>query len=330
MAAPVYAGVDIGGTNIKIGLVDDGAETLAFESIPTDQATGPEDAAQRVTECLKRLAKEAGTTLDKVAGVGLASPGPMDLKTGMLLCPGNLPAWHDTPLKEVFAKATGLPVTYENDANAAAYGEYWAGAGDRYKSMVMVTLGTGVGGGVILEDRIVDGAHSCGGEIGHIIVDPSDDAPLNYFGVRGSLEALCGSYGVVGRAKRLLADKFVDTSLRDSFDAGEVLTPLLVANAAEAGDQVALRVVMETAKYLGIAIVTVIHTVDPEAVVIGGALTFGGAGHPLGERFLSEVQSQARGRLIPSLRHQKVIQFAQLGSKAGYIGAAGVARAASV
>lgn len=328
MASPIYAGVDIGGTNIKVGLVDDQAKTLAYESIPTESERGAEDAAQRVNALLERLAVEASLSLADLAAVGLASPGPMDLNTGVLLCPGNLPEWHNTPMRDLFAKATGKPVQYENDANAAAYGEFWSGAGDRFNSLVLFTLGTGVGGGIIIGDRPIDGAHSCGGELGHIIIDASDDAPLNSLGIRGTLEGYCGSYGVVGRAEAAMADRFVDTSLRDSVEGGEELTPLLVANAAEAGDEVAFKVVMDTARYLAIGVVSAAHTIDPEGIVIGGAMTFGGAGHPLGERFLAEVREQTTVRLIPSLRGQIAIEFAQLGGKAGYIGAAGLARAA--
>ena len=214
MAKPVYAGVDIGGTNMKIGLVDDAAQTVAYESISTQQDRGPEDAAGRVAETLKTLTADVGMSLKDIASVGLASPGPMDLKTGTLLCPGNLPKWHNTPLRDLFAQATDKPVQYENDANAAAYGEYWSGAGDRFDSLVMFTLGTGVGGGIILGDTVIDGAHSTGGELGHIIIDSADDAPLNSLGVRGTLEGYCGSYGVVGRAKAAIADRFLETSLR--------------------------------------------------------------------------------------------------------------------
>lgn len=330
MDTPVYAGVDIGGTNIKIGLVNDRAQTLAFESIPTEQEHGPENAANRSGEALARLVEKAGVKHADVAAIGLASPGPMDLKRGVLLCPGNLPEWHNTPLRDLFATATGKPVNYENDANAAAYGEFWAGAGDRFDSLVMVTLGTGVGGGVIIEGKVIDGAHSCGGEIGHIIIDSSDEAPLNTLGIRGTLEGYCGSYGVVGRAQSALSDRFVESSLRDTVAAGEELTPLLIANAAEAGDALALKVVMDTARYLAIGIVTVVHTVDPEAIVLGGAMTFGGAGHSLGERFLAEVRKHTEARLIPSLRGNLPIEFAKLGGQAGYIGAAGLARAAGM
>ena len=192
--------------------------------------------------------------------------------------------------------------------------------------MVMITLGTGVGGGVILNDQMVEGAHGAGGEIGHIIIDAADDAPLNSLGIRGTLEGYCGSYGVVGRAEAALADHFVESSLRDSVADGEHLTPLLVANAAEAGDEIAQKVVMDTARYLAIGIVTCVHMLDPEAIILGGAMTFGGAGHPLGERFLEEVRAQATSRMIKSVAPQVAIEFAKLGSDAGYIGAAGVGR----
>ncbi|QDT68097.1 Glucokinase [Planctomycetes bacterium MalM25] len=328
MAAKVYAGIDIGGTNIKIGLVDDSAQTVAFESIPTQSELGPEDAARRVAETLEQLTADAGTTLADLAAVGLASPGPMDLKSGMLLCPGNLPEWHNTPLRQLFADAVGKPVHYSNDANAAAYGEYWGGAGHRFDSLVMFTLGTGVGGGIILGDLVIDGAHSCGSELGHIIIDAADDAPLNSLGIRGTLEGYCGSYGVVGRAKAAIADRFLETSLRDTLEEDEELTPLQIANAAEAGDELAIKVVLDTAKYLAIGIVTAVHSIDPEGVVIGGAMTFGGTGHPLGERFLGAIRQETNDRLIPSLRGQIAIEFAKLGGDAGYIGTAGLARAA--
>lgn len=323
---PLFAGVDIGGTNMKLGIVDSQGRTLAFHSIPTEQHNGAEAAAKRVSETLAQLCTEIGTQLSDIKRVGLASPGPMDIPNGMLLDPGNLPEWHNTPLRDLFAKATRLPVTYANDANAAAYGEFWSGAGERFDDMVFIALGTGVGGGIIINDEIIEGSHSCGGEIGHIIIDASPDAPLNSLGIRGTLEGYCGSYGVVGRAKSALADKYVESSLRDSIADVEELTPLLVANAAEAGDKLALKVVMDTARYLAIGIVTCVHTLDPQGVVIGGGMTFGGAGHPLGEKFLAEVQLQTKERLIKSLREKVVIEFAQLGGVAGYIGAAGLAR----
>ncbi|MEM6329383.1 MAG: ROK family protein [Planctomycetota bacterium] len=326
---PVYAGVDVGGTNTKIGLVDDAGRSLAYESIPTQQADGPQAAMRRAVATLDQLAERIGRDRAGIAHLGLATPGPLDLERGMLLDPGNLPAWHETPIRAILAEAAGRDVLYANDANAAAYGEFWSGAGERHDSLVMVTLGTGVGGGVIVGGRLIEGAHGAGGEIGHIIINSSDDAPLNSLGIRGTLEGYCGSYGVVGRAEAALADHFVESSLRHCLAEGEHLTPLLVANAAEAGDELATKVVMDTARYLAIGIVTCVHTLDPQAVILGGAMTFGGAGHPLGERFLQEVRTQAAARMIKSLAPRVAIEFAKLSGNAGYIGAAGLARAAA-
>lgn len=324
----IYAGVDVGGTNIKVGLVDDQGNSLAFSSFPTEQEKGAESAMQRAADVIRDLAGKHINYPGSLASVGLVTPGPMDLVAGKLLDPGNLPAWHGAPVREQLAVACELPVTYANDANAAAYGEYWCGAGRNHENLVMLTLGTGVGGGIILGDHLIEGSHGAGGEIGHIIIDSDDNAPLNSLDIRGTLEGYCGSYGVVGRAEAALADHFAESSLRDSVADGEHLTPLLIANAAEAGDELATKVVFDTAKYLAIGIVTCIHMIDPNAVVIGGAMTFGGAGHPLGERFLEEVRRQARQRMIKSLRETVAIDFAQLGKDAGYIGAAGLARRA--
>lgn len=319
-----YAGIDVGGTNIKLGLLDDLGNRLAYRSIPTQQEEGAEAASRRCAAAIAKMADEAGVA--EIRRVGLATPGPMDVPTGMLVCPGNLPAWHNTPIRQLFADATGLPVTYANDANAAAWGEYWRGAGAEYTSMVMLTLGTGVGGGIVLDERLVEGQHSCGAEIGHIIIDPSDDAPSNSLGVRGTLEGYCGSYGVVGQAERLLADPAVESTLRAALDKGEKLTPKAIAIAAEAGDAAALSVVMNTAKLLAVGVVTCAHMVDPNSIVVGGGLNFGGAGSPLGDRFMDRLRDETRQRLIPTLRDKLHIDFALLGGDAGFTGAAGLAR----
>lgn len=322
---PFYAGCDVGGTNIKLGIIDDQGAPVAYRSLPTQQELGPESAAERIAEALEAAMKEVGLSTADILRVGLATPGPMDIPRGMLVCPGNLPAWHDSPIRDLVSRATGKPVTFANDANAAAYGEYWCGAGQAYSSILLLTLGTGLGAGIIVDDRLIVGSHSCGGECGHIIIDSSDTAPANSLGIRGTLEGYVGAYGILRRTRELLAATNTPTPLRDL--ASEELTPLAIAKAAEAGDELALGIILETARYLAIGLVTIVHTVDPECVVLGGAMNFGGQGHPLGERFLAEVRSQARSRMIESLRDTITIDFATLEGDAGFIGAAGLARA---
>jgi len=323
--SPLLVGIDVGGTNIKLGLLDDQGRTLAYHTIPTEEEKGPNDATRRMGLGIEQLLQQSCAAPSDIARVGLATPGPMDLEAGMLLNPGNLPQWWDFPIRQRMSDECGLPVRYANDANAAAYGEYWRGAGSQFHSMVLLTLGTGIGGGIIVGDHLIEGAHGCGSECGHVLIDPSDDAPRDTLEKSGSLEAFCGAYAVVGRAQAAL-DEGHQSSLAKVAGSGTEITPLDVAQAAEAGDQMARHVVMDTAEYLALGIVTLIHAIDPDSVVLGGAMTFGGAGHPLGEAFLQRVRDQTLPRLLQPLRKTLRIEFAQLGGDAGYIGAAGLAR----
>ncbi len=322
---PFFAGIDVGGTNIKIGLVDDLGRRLAYHSVPTDAERGPEDATCRMAEGLAHVIKQAGVSSNDVVRVGLATPGPLTLDTGVLLTPGNLPGWWNFPIRDRVSEHCGKPVRYANDANAAAYGEYWCGAAANCHSMVLLTLGTGIGGGIVVRDLLIEGAHGCGSECGHILIDPSPDARVDSLNHTGSLEAYCGSYAVVGRANDKL-DAGTKSTLSKLREAGKEITPLDIAQAAEADDCLARQIVMDTARYLALGLVTLIHTIDPDHVVLGGAMNFGGAGHPLGEAFLKHLCSELRPRLLTALQETMKISFATLGGDAGYIGAAGLAR----
>jgi glucokinase len=323
--APLFAGVDIGGTSIKLGLVDNEGRTVAYDSIPTPSDEPGEVAAERIGKGVLRLMEKSGIPTGKVLRIGVASPGPIDIPAGLIVQPGNLPNWWNFAMRDRVKHHSGLPVTFNNDANAAAYGEYWQGVGRDWHSMILLTLGTGIGGGIIVGDLLIEGAHSCGSECGHIIVDPHDDARRDTLGKSGSLEALACSYGVVGRAEDALTAGRA-SSLKARIAEGQSLTPLLLAEEAEKGDDLAQEIIWETARYLAIGIVTLIHTIDPEGVAIGGGMTFGGAGHPLGEKFIGHVRSEARKRMLVPLRDKVKIEFAELGGDAGYIGAAGLAR----
>src|SRR3954452_15434456 len=322
---PFFLGIDVGGTNVKFGLVDNAGQTLARRSMPTEQEKGAEDACGRMSDAVQRLIREAGVDKTDVIRAGLATPGPMDIAKGMILRPGNLPGWWDFAIRDRVSHHAGLPVTFANDANAAAYGEFWAGAGKQYHSLVFLTLGTGVGGGIIIGDTLVEGEHSCGSECGHILINPADDAPMDSLGKRGSLESYCNATAVVDRALAALGSVSV-TSLAKRRAANEDITPHVIAQEAEKGDEVARRVIMETAHWLAIGIVTFIHTIDPDAVVLGGAMTFGGYDTSIGRAFLQRIRDEVRPRILEPLRDTVRIEFASLGGDAGYIGAAGLAR----
>jgi glucokinase len=322
---PLFVGVDVGGTNIKLGLLNETGDVLANSSIATDQERGPEDGCQRMKDAVRALIAKAQVEPNAVVRAGLVTPGPIDISRGMILRPGNIPAWWDFPIRERLSHHLGLPVTFNNDANAAAYGEFWKGAGAQYQSMILLTLGTGVGGGIIIGDMLIDGVHSCGGECGHILVDPSDDAPRDSLGKSGSLESYCNASALVHRVTQAIAGGAKSTLLDGRREHHE-LTPLVVAQAAEAGDELAKRCIMETARWLGIGIVSLVHTIDPDAVVIGGAMTFGGDSSPLGQEFLTRIREEALPRLLEPLRKVVRIEFATLGGDAGFIGSAGLAR----
>lgn len=324
---PFFWGVDVGGTGIKIGLVDDAGKTLAYEKLPTREPEGPTAAMQRVAAVVLDFHEELGLSDAAVAGIGLGAPGPMDLPGGKLVAPPQLPTWWGFGIRDCLAKLTGLPVAFLNDANAAAYGEFWLGTGEVATSMILLTLGTGVGGGIIVEGELVNGVNSFGSECGHIIVDPSPTAQIcAWGGGRGQLEAYASASGVVMRTRQRLMEGGA-SSLSGSLGGGDnELTSFRIYEAADAGDALALEIVDETARWLGIGITTLIHTLDPGAVVLGGAMDFGGAGSKLGERFLHMIRDEFKRRTFDNVYKGTTIQFAKLGADAGYLGAAGYAR----
>ena len=322
---PLYAGVDLGGTNIKSALVDDRGRLLAFHTEKTHADRGPEDVAARMGETVRTLARQAGIAPTDITRVGLGSPGPLDIPAGVIVRSGNLPGWDDFPLRDRVATHCGLPVTFTNDANAAAYGEFWVGSGREYESLILLTLGTGVGGGIIIGDLNVEGAHSHGSECGHIIVDTSPEARRCPFGHVGDLEAYASATALVARARERLAG-VTGGHLADAVAAGRPLTPILVGEAYAAGDGLARELVLEVARWLGVGIVTLMHAIDPAAVILGGAMTFGGDADPVGRDFIEAVRGEVRRRAFPVLVQRTAIRYAALGGDAGSIGAAGLAR----
>lgn len=323
--APLFAGVDLGGTNIKVGLVDDEGRTLAFHTEPTRVANGPDDVCRRMGAAVLTVARMAGVEPTAIARVGLGTPGPQDLRAGTIIRAGNLPRFDGYPVRDAVSRACGLPVTFSNDATAAGFGEFWIGSAREFGSSVLLTLGTGVGGGIVIDGQPLEGAHSHGAECGHNLVDPSPGARLCPCGKTGHLEAYGSATALKRRAAEVLAGGAAGSLARAVADGAE-LTPILVAREAEAGDPVAMDLILEVARWLGIGIVTLMHTIDPDAVLLGGAMTFGGEAHPVGARFIERIRAEVRDRTFPLLAERTAIRFALLGGDAGYVGAAGIAR----
>src|SRR5262245_21346060 len=172
----LYVGLDVGGTSMKGGVVDDAGRPLSAVSLPTEAARGQELGLERMCETIRAAAAAARMEMNQISAIGVATPGTMDLKAGLILDPPNLKPWQNVPVRAHVAGVFGLPTAFENDANAAAFGEYWAGAGRGARSMVLFTLGTGIGGGVIFGDAdgggtVLQGEHSHGAEVGHMRIE---------------------------------------------------------------------------------------------------------------------------------------------------------------
>ncbi|MEM7811774.1 MAG: ROK family protein [Planctomycetota bacterium] len=327
---PFFVGVDVGGTNIKAGVCDSAGRALAQDSVPTESARGIDAGVANIAAVARAVVEEAGVSWDDVPAVGLVTPGPMDIPGGRLLETSNLPAWNNQPVRDLVATATGKPVAFENDANAAAYGEFWSGAGKDHDSLVYWTLGTGIGCGIILDDVVIRGAHSHGSECGHIIIDCNDKRRHPGTHQLGTLEAYAGARGLVNRCREKLAGG-KPSSVRHALKTpGSELTPKLIAEHAAIGDPVCEEVVLETAEYMAVGCVTLMHTVDPEAILFGGAMTFGREEAPLGRLFLERVKTVIKQRAFPACADNTEIAFATLGGDAGFVGAAGIARRLSI
>jgi glucokinase len=244
----------------------------------------------------------------------------MDIPAGIILDPPNLRPWQNVPVRDHIARAFGLPTAFQNDANAAAFGEYWVGAGRDVQSMVMFTLGTGIGGGIILDDKVLEGRHSHGAEVGHMKIDLGKSRQCGC-GRWGCLEAFASATAVVKRAEEALAGVRGPSLLRDLLAATEEELPArVVFEAADRGDEVAKKVVGDTAYYLAVGAMNLMHIIDPAMIVYGGGMTAAGDG------FLNRIREYIRELAFPVPAERTVVQYAQLGSDAGFIGAAACAR----
>ncbi|MEM6688063.1 MAG: ROK family protein [Planctomycetota bacterium] len=321
--APYYWGIDVGGTGIKMGLVDSEGQTVAFEAIQTLADDGGPAAIERVSKHVSLMEESLGLK-GQVPYVGLGAPGPMDLRLGLLVEPPQLPKWHGYGIVEDLQKRIERPIIFLNDANAAAYGEFWVGGGRTSASMLLLTLGTGVGGGIVNDNQLINGVNSFGSECGHIVVDSRDDARLcGWGGGRGQLEAYASATGVAIEARKRL-EEGVESTLREL--PSERVTSKAVYLAALKGDQMAVELVDETAYWLGVGITSLVHTLDPGVVVLGGAMNFGGLHDPIGQRFLRGIVEEFKRRTFEQVFEGTKIEFATLGSDAGFLGLAGYAR----
>ena len=320
-SARKYVGLDVGGTTMKAAVVNDAGKASKAVAMDTQPERGQQHGLETMGETIRRAVAAAKLTMDDIAAIGVATPGLGDIRAGVILDPPNLKPWRNVPVRDFIQKLFNKPTAYQNDANAAAFGESWVGAGRGSNSMVMFTLGTGVGGGIIVGNRIIEGEHSHGGELGHLRIDMPDRGRLCGCGARGCLEAYASASAVTKRAREELASWRGPTALKSYATANEdEFTAKMIFDIAAAGDACAQKVVDDTAYYLALGACAAIAVVDPEMIVIGGGMV------AAGEPFRKQIDEYIRRYGLPYPMKKVKVAFAELGSDAGFIGAAGCAR----
>lgn len=303
-------GVDIGGTTVKVGLFELDGTLLRKWEVPTRKEEGGVHILPDVAASIRKVLAEENIELNDVAGAGMGIPGPV-MPDGYVEVCVNL-GWRDVnPQRQLSDLLEGLPVRSGNDANVAALGEMWQGGGKGYSDIVMVTLGTGVGGGVIIDEKIVAGKHGLGGEIGHIRIRENEKEYCNCKG-RGCLEQVASATGIAREARRAMAASEKASALREF---GDAVTAKDVLDCAKAGDVLALEVMETVCYYLGWGLAMISMTVDPEVFVIGGGVSKAGT-------FLTDMIETYYKEYTPISENKAGIALATLGNDAGIYGAA--------
>ncbi|MDQ7779309.1 MAG: ROK family protein [Planctomycetota bacterium] len=316
---PLYIGIDLGGTDIKAGLVTASGAQIAVASTPTGGDEGRDAVIGRIVSLVRQMCARVGKR-GRVRAMGIGSPGPINSRTGTIYFAPNLPGWRNVRLAALVGRATGIPAFLINDANAAAWGEKCAGAGRNAASFVMYTLGTGIGGGVILDNKLLEGYEGTAGELGHTVVEPG--GRLCGCGNRGCLEAYASAPAIVKeyfvRAHYAKPKSPCAGQRRCATNAADemVVDPRTVCRLAHRGCPHAKAAIESAARYLGIAIGNMVNVFNPELVVIGGGLGQAGA------VVLDPIRRSALGNILPPLRKKVKIVPARLGNSAGIIGAA--------
>ncbi|MCR5828745.1 MAG: ROK family glucokinase [Lachnospiraceae bacterium] len=261
-------GTDIGGTTVKLGIFTREGKLAHKWEIRTDRSNGGENVPEDIAKTVKETLSERGIAKEDVIGMGVGVPGPVKSDGTVMRCP-NL-GWGIFNVADRMKELTGINCTALNDANAAALGEMWQGTAKGFKNLVFVTLGTGVGGGIIVDGKVISGTHGGGGEIGHIFVEPDEEDQCGC-GCRGHLEQYASATGLCRVTRKLIAQGKIETSLR-----ADTLSAKIVFDAAKGGDMLAIEAVETMCRYLAQAFSGIAAAVDPEVFIIGGGVSKAG------------------------------------------------------
>ena len=307
-------GIDLGGTNIRIALLSSSGDIMGIHKQPTHAEREIGRILEAIASGIMILINEHQLSREDIVGVGLGAPGFLSLDAGVIHSSPNLPTVNETPVVALLERLTGLPVYLENDANAAAVGEHWIGAGQGSRNLLCITLGTGVGSGFILHDTIWHGSNDLAGELGHTTLF-LDGLPCNC-GRKGCLEAYVSATGIVTRT-RLALSGGRSSSLSHLLAQGEnQLTSVMIYEHAKKGDPLARELLEETGRYLAVSLGNVLNLLDLETIILGGQVSQ--AGEFLFRPTIEEVERRA----IRAAYYPLKIVPAQLGDHAGIIGAA--------
>ncbi|MDQ2809805.1 MAG: ROK family protein [Chloroflexota bacterium] len=314
-------GIDLGGTKIMTARCDLTGTVLAQQRVDTPAAGGPDAVIAALVATVQTVL--AGADPDQLVGVGVGAPGPLDPSTGILYGPPNLPGWERVPLRDILAARLAatlgrpVPVSTANDANAAAWGEYIFGVGRAYpqvRHLAYITVSTGIGGGVINDGKIYEGAHGMAAEVGHITVDLN--GPRCKCGNIGCIEVLAAGPAIARRGADLVAAGQAPGLAALAGGDPAAVTTLRVQQAAAAGDPDTLALIAQVATALGVLVVTILHAYNPELVVIGGGVA------KMGPLLLDPLLATVQDRAMPAILRGVAIVPAALGDLVGVLGAA--------
>lgn len=308
----IYIGVDLGGTSIKVGICDENGKLLYKMEGPTEAEGGPAVVIKHIADYIRELVESSSYQWEQVAGIGAGIAGFLDIQAGIVKFSGNL-GWNDVPVKLMLEEHLGKPVRIDNDANVAALGEAWGGAGAGIANLVCYTLGTGVGGGIIVNSQIYQGSQGVAGELGHMSIVPDLEAILCNCGQMGCLETVSSATGITRMARDA-----VERGDKTSLVMVEVIQAKDVFDAAKLGDEVALRIVNRAAYYLGKSLATLAVVLNPQRFILGGGVSKAG-------EILFQPVREIFKKFTPEPSQEGVdIVPATLGNDAGVIGAAGL------
>lgn len=305
-------GIDVGGTNVKIALVDSDGKIGYSNTIPTRAEMGYEYTINNMKQAIRDLMTETKLSAKDIEGIGFGLPGQVDFKSGIVRLITNIPGWVEIPLAKMIEDEFHIPTRIDNDVRCAALGELNFGAGKGCENLICITVGTGIGSGLIINGRLVRGASNAAGEIGHIKLQ-MHDGPICGCGDTGCLEAFASGPSIVAMAEEyILGGK--STKYREMANGGAI-TPFIVAEAAKAGDPVARRIFTRMGEYIGIGMASVVNLLNPERIIVGGGVA------DAGDILLTPLKETIKKRAMKIAGETVEVVPAQLGNTAGVIGA---------